>query len=203
MISIKKNIGDKLFKINAEDYLSEQGEALLEIISNIGLSKLKDKFTVQVGCSILTIVEDSEGFNVVAPDYNKNPFSDSTDDLTIPLWIQLEQGILLNKLGLDGEMISFQDKIICAKGVLELDNIYLERNKEHEKGDSGWYIGPVDESIATDELEAYYAYQLIKVRPSIIQTLALPSGYMAIFNKDKVVAILNDNDIDILEKLNA
>jgi hypothetical protein len=61
----------------------------------------------------------------------------------------------------------------------------------------------VDESIATDELEAYYAYQLIKVRPSIIQTLALPSGYMAVLNKDRVVAILDNNDIDILKKLNA
>lgn len=118
------------------------------------------------------------------------------------MWVQLEQGILLNKLNLDGEMISFQDKIICTKGVLELDNIYIERNKQHEKGDSGWYIGPVDESIANNELEAYYAYQLIKIRPSIIQTLALPSGYITIFNKDKVVAILDDNDIDILKKLN-
>lgn len=203
MISINKNIDGKLFKVNAEDYLKEQAEALLEVISNIEFSKLKDKFKVQIGWSIFTILEDSEGFNVVASDYNKNPFSDNTDDLTVSLWIQFEQGILLNKLSLDGEMISFQDKIICAKGVLELDDIFLERNKEHEKGDSGWYIGPVDESIATDELEAYYAYQLIKVRPLIIQTLALPSGYMAVYKKDKVVAILDDNDIDVLEKLNA
>lgn len=81
-------------------------------------------------------------------------------------------------------MILFQDKIVCTKGVLLLDNIYLERSKEYEKGDSGWYIGPVDESIATNELEAYYAYQLLKIRPSIIKTIALPNDYMDVLDKD-------------------
>jgi len=203
MISVKKNIGDKLFKVNSEEYLREQAEALLEIIGNIKSSKLKDKFKVQVGWSIFTIVEDSDGFNIVAPDYSRNPFTESTDDLTISLWIQLEQSTLLNKLKLDGEMISFQDKIVCAKGVLSLDNIYLERSKEHEKGDSGWYIGPVDVSIATDELEAYYAYQLLNIRPSVIRTLALPSGYMAVLEKDELKAVLDENDIDVLKNHNA
>jgi hypothetical protein len=203
MISIERNIGGKLFRVNSEEYLREQAEALLEIIGNIEPSKLKDKFKVQVGWSIFTIVEGSEGFNIVAPDYSRNPFSESTDDLTISLWIQLEQGTLLNKLKLDGEMISFQDKIVCTKGVLSLDNIYLERSKEHEKDDSGWYIGPVDESIATNELEAYYAYQLLKIRPSIIKTLALPNGYMAVLDKDELKAVLDENDMDVLKKYNA
>ena len=203
MISIKRNIGGKLFRVNSEEYLREQAEALLDIIGNIESSKLRDEFKVQVGWSIFTIVEDSEGFNIVAPDYSRNPFSESTDDLTIALWIQLEQGTLLNKLKLDGEIISFQDKIVCTKGVLSLDNIYLERSKEHEKGDSGWYIGPVDESIATNELEAYYAYQLLKIRPSILKTLALPNGYMAVLDKDELKAVLDENDMDVLKKYNS
>ncbi|WP_460271745.1 immunity protein Imm33 domain-containing protein, partial [Clostridium sp. CTA-19] len=65
------------------------------------------------------------------------------------------------------------------------------------------YIGPVDETIATDELEAYYAYQLLKIRPSIIKTLALPSGYMAILEKDELKTVLDENDIDVLKKYNA
>jgi hypothetical protein len=202
MISIERNIGGKLFRVNSEKYLKKQAEALLEIIGNIESSKLKDKFKVQVGWGIFTIVEDSNGFNIVAPDYSRNPFSESTEDLTISLWIQLEQGTLLNKLKLDGEMISFQDKIVCTKGVLSLDNIYLERSKEYEKGDSGWYIGSVDESIATDELEAYYAYQLLKIRPSIIKTLVLPNGYMAVLDKDELKAVLDENDMDVLKKNN-
>lgn len=50
-----------------------------------------------------------------------------------------------------------------------------------------------------DELEAYYAYQIIKIRPSIIQALTLPSGYMVVFNKDRLEAVLDYNDIDLLK----
>ena len=57
---------------------------------------------------------------------------------------------------------------------------------------------PVDETEETDgELEAYYAYQLLKIRPSIIQVLALPYEYLVVFEKDKIKAILDDNDVDV------
>ncbi|MBB6716534.1 immunity protein Imm33 domain-containing protein [Clostridium gasigenes] len=203
MMKVVKNINEKLFIVNVESYLKEQAETLLEIISKIESSKFKNDFRIQIGWTIFTLLEVDEGFIILAPDYSKNPLTDNTDDLTIALWIQLEQGTLLNKLKLIGELISFRDKIICTKGVLKEDNIYLERNGECEKGDSGWYIGPVDEANSNGELEAYYAYQIIKIRPSIIQTLVLPSGYMAVFNKDKLEAVLDENDIDILKKYNA
>lgn len=199
MINIKRNIENKSFVINIEECLIEQAEALLDIISNIEASKLKDEFKIQVGWNIFIVVKDVQEYKIVAPDYMKNAFVERTDDLTISLWIQLEQCALLNELKLIGEMISFQDKIVCAKGVLSLDNIYLERKKTHDKGDSGWYIGPVDEMINTDELEAYYAYQLLKIRPSIIKALALPNGYMAVLDKDELKAVLDENDIDILK----
>lgn len=202
MINITKYIDNKLFIVKIESYLSEQAKSLLQLISRIEVEKLKNNSKIQIGWSIFTILEEYDGIHIVAPDYKKNPFKDMTEDLTIPLWVQLEQGQFLKKLNLYGEMISFQDKIIGEKGILELDNIYLERNKEHEKGDSGWYIGSVNESSSSEELEVYYAYQLLKIRPSLIQVLAIPSGHMAVFNKDKIEAILDENDIDIFEKLN-
>ncbi|MBU3202158.1 hypothetical protein LL037_14855 [Clostridium estertheticum] len=200
MINITRSIDNKLFIAKTENYLAEQAESLLELISRIEVKKLKNNFKTQIGFSIFTILEENDGIHVIAPDYKNNPFKDKTDDLTIHLWIQLEQGQLLKQIKLEGEMISFQDKIICAKGVLELDDIYLERNEDHEEGDSGWYIGPVNETISNEELEAYYTYQLLKIRPELIKTLSIPCGYMVVFNKDKIVAILDKNDIDIFKK---
>ena len=199
MIKITKNINGKVLIINVESYLKEQGEALINIISKIEQNKIINKFKIQIGFTIYTIIKEIEGFTIYSPDYNKNPFLDITNDLTIALWIQLEQASLLNKLKIEGEMISFQDKIVCAKGVLDLDNIYLERIANYEKGDSGWYIGAIDEDNSGNELEAYYAYQMIKLRPSIIQVLALQSGYMTVFEKNKLKAVLNEDDIDILK----
>ena len=111
------------------------------------------------------------------------------------------QLILLNKVGVIGELVSCFDKIICSKGVLNLDDIYLERTKGYEKGESGWFIGSLDENDKEEELEVFYIYEIIKLRPSIMQILSLPSGYMAVFNKENLVAIVDDDDNDIL-KLN-
>lgn len=112
--------------------------------------------------------------------------------------MQLEQVHCLRQLNIEGEMIKFSDKIVTAKNVLQLDEVYLQRASDCEKGDSGWYIGPVEETEETeDELEAFYAYQLLKIRPSIIQVLALPYEYLVVFEKDKIKAILDDKDVDV------
>lgn len=200
MITVKRNVGEHILQASAEGYMKDQVEALLDIILRVKKNELVENVKIQVGCTIYRLKKNDESFVVVAPDYSKNPMSDSTEDLTIPLWIQLEQGILLNTLKLDGELVNFYDKIVCSRGALDLDEIYLERVSECEKGDSGWFIGSVGEDDSNEEFEAFYVYQIVGVRPSIMQVLSLPSGYMAIFKKDELVAVIDDNDIDILAK---
>lgn len=78
-----------------------------------------------------------------------------------------------------------------------VDSIYLQRSSNCEKGDSGWYIGPVNEEDNIEELEAFYAYQLLKIRPELIKVLASPFEYMIIFEKEEIQAVLNENDKDI------
>ena len=67
------------------------------------------------------------------------------------------------RLNLSGEAIKFSDKIVTAKNIAQVDNIYLQRSGDCEKGDSGWYIGPVNKDDDTEELEDFYAYQLLKL----------------------------------------
>lgn len=198
MIDNTKRIRERVFIAKCEDYLSAQADWLLDLFDKIEKKNkeneaLKDNSRIQVGWTIFTISEQKDGVHILAPDYNGNPFKDMTDDLTISLWVQLEQNYFLKRVQLEGE----KDKVIVAKGTIELDNLYLERAKNYEKGDSGWYIGPVDESINTDELEAYYLYQLLKIRPALIQVLALPKGYIVVFIKDSIEAVLDQKDIDI------
>ena len=101
MIKITKNINGKVLIINVESYLKEQGEALINIISKIEQDKIINKFKIQIGFTIYTIIKEIEVFTVYSPDYNKNPFLDITNDLTIALWIQLEQASLINKLKIE------------------------------------------------------------------------------------------------------
>ncbi|PGE43449.1 hypothetical protein COM53_27010 [Bacillus toyonensis] len=195
MKTIVKNIGGKNILATAEEHLSPQIEKLLYLLIKVEYNKLVDGFSIQAGWSIFVLSKREDGYHIIAPDYTKNPFKDTTEDLTIALWVQLEQVHCLRQLNIDGEMIRFSDKIVTAKNVLQLDEIYLQRAEDCEKGDSGWYIGPVDETEG--ELEAFYAYQLLKIRPSIIQVLALPYEYLVVFERDKIKAILDDNDLDV------
>lgn len=197
MILFEKSIGDKSIVIKAEKELHMQVENVFLILSKLENEKLIDDFSIQIGWSVFFLSKRNDKYYMLAPDYNKNPFKDTTDDLTLALWVQLEQVHCLRKLDINGETIKFSDKVVIAKNILQVDNIYLQRTSDCEEGDSGWYIGPVNESDDTDDLEAFYAYQLLKIRPSLIQTLALPYEYMVIFEKDEIKAVLNENDEEI------
>lgn len=200
MVKFNKNIHGKRYKINAESYLEEQAEALFQILSDIPAYKQKNGWKVQVGWNIFLLLEEEDGFRIVAPDYTKNPFKEVTEDLTIALWVSFEQISLLRKINSDGEMISFQDKVLCAKGVLELEDLYLERRDKTERGDSGWYIGPVDDAVAVDEYEIYYAYQLLEAKIELIKVLALPVGSLVVFRNGELKAILNEENVDLLKE---
>lgn len=96
----------------------------------------------------------------------------------------------------EGQLIKFNDKIVIAKNVLQQEEVYLQRSSGCDEGDSGWYISPINEEVS-GELEIIYAYQLLKMKPEIIQVLTLPYNYLVVFEKDKIKAILNEYDVDI------
>ncbi|MEK3952130.1 MULTISPECIES: immunity protein Imm33 domain-containing protein [Psychrobacillus] len=199
MKEFEKTIMGKNIIVTAEKELEPQIESLFVILEQVDRNNLIHGFSIQVGWSVYYLHERETGnFILTSPDYSRNPFEDITEDLTLALWVQLEQGHFLRKINVDGLSIKFSDKIILCKGVLELKKIYLQRNGNVEKGDSGWYIGPVEEDNTT-ELYALYAYQLLKIKPEIIQVLALPNEYMVVFEGNKIKAVLNENDLDVFK----
>lgn len=151
-----------------------------------------------MGWSLYFLEYKDDEFYIISPDFTKNPFKEKTKDLTLALWVQLEQTHLLRKVNRSGESVRFDDKIIALKGVINQKNIYLQRtNDDIEKGDSGWYIGSLDDSDISEEYEAFYTYELLKLRPSLMQILALPFDYMVTFEKDKLQSIVDENNNDI------
>ena len=138
MKEFEKIIMDKTIIVSAEKELEPQIEMLFDILEQVDHNKLIHGFSLQVGWSIYYLHERETGnFIMTSPDYSKNPFEDTTEDLTLALWVQLEQGHFLRKINVDGLSIKFSDKIILSEGVLELEKIYLQRNGDSEKGDSG------------------------------------------------------------------
>ncbi|MBC1800338.1 immunity protein Imm33 domain-containing protein [Listeria booriae] len=197
MEKFSKKINDKNIIIEAEKELKPQAELLFQVLSNIDSDKLIDGYAIQVGWTVYFLREIEAIYQLTAPNFSTNPFEDETTDLTVALWIQLQQSHFLRKVNVDGETIKFSDKVVVAKNILQKSDIYLQRSDGQEKGDSGWYIGAVNEVDDTDELEAFYAYQLLKIRPELIKVLALPFEYMVVFNNDEIKAVLDAEDNDI------
>jgi hypothetical protein len=197
MKKFEKVILGKTIIATAEKELEPQIENLFVILEQVESNKLIDGFSIQVGWSVYYLHEKETGkFILMTPDYSKNPFEDISEDLTLALWVQLEQGHFLRKINIDGLSIKFSDKILLTKGVLELEKIYLQRTGDVERGDSGWYIGPV-EDYDTTELYSLYAYQLLKIKPEIVQVLALPNDFVVVFEGSEIKAVLNENDEDV------
>ncbi|EOO17046.1 hypothetical protein IGA_03227 [Bacillus cereus HuA3-9] len=85
MKTIVKNIGGKNIIATAEEHLSPQIEKLLYLLTKVEDNKLVDGFSIQVGWSLFILSKCEDGYRIIVPDYTKNPFKDTTEDLTIAL----------------------------------------------------------------------------------------------------------------------
>jgi hypothetical protein len=201
MNAFVKEIHGRKFRANAEDALRPQIQTLFQVIETIPIEKIKDSFRLEMGWTVFSIIEKSaRDFCIAVPDYTKDPFTDITDDLTVALWVQSEQTHFLREYGITGEAVRFSDKITVANAALKKSKINLQRFADHSIGDSGWCIESTSDGAAgdaADHYEAFYAYQLLALRPALVKVLALPCEYIVVFDDDTVKAILDPFDHNI------
>lgn len=192
-----------MFSASVEEPLFTQVQILFLSIKTIPPENIKNGYKLEIGFSIFILVENDNGYCIVVPDYTKSPFSDTTEDLTIALWIQFEQIDLLKLYDIQGTPVRFDDKIAVAKNALQENLISLQRFSD--LGESGWCVESIEHgedgkfhNVSTNEYESYYVYQLLKLRPSLMKALALPYDYIVVFEGDTINAILNEQDEDIM-----
>lgn len=180
--------------------VARQAQWLLRFLARLDREKglITGGSRIQAGWALLTINEEGTDLVVHAPDFDRDPFQTTTTDLTVFLSVQAQQNDFLRRLGLHGESVSFQEKVVTAQGALQQDRVYLERTAERSADDSGWYVGPVEGPTDEPQLEALFVYQLLHVRPSLLQALALPAGYLVVFRGQEVEAVLNEENKDLL-----
>ena len=81
---------------------------------------------------------------IYAPDYEKNPFLDLTEDLTLSLDIFNNQSALCNLTKLQPTESDFQDTIIIKKSVVNSNKLYFLRQQNQQGKDSGWFLGDMN-----------------------------------------------------------
>lgn len=197
MTEFRLKAGSITLVTNCADELSDQVKWLLETINRLheqGLP-LEDKKRIQFGWTLLTLKRRDSEIVVCEPDYSGIPLSDVVEDVTRTLWVQAQQVDVLRKLGIEGSPARFQDKVVLARGCLDEPGVFLQRQEIQEPGDSGWFIGRVEEaSDAGGEYEGLCVYQLLFRRPALLRVMALPPEFVVVFNGDRIESILDSQD---------
>lgn len=198
--SKQATIGTTVVTVRCDELLAPQAEWLLSLLGRLfdqGVAIAAGR-RFEFGWSMLIFKRDSDGGLVVCePDFSTNPFLDVRDDLSCTLGIQEAQNAIARRLRLSITPASFQDKVVISKGSLSSQRIYLERNADTPKGDSGWYIGPCDRGEKELVLEALYVYELLHRRPEVMQFLGLPPGYMVVLDGTEIEAVLDAENKNI------
>jgi hypothetical protein len=185
--------------VRCDENFSAQADWLLQTVKQIGEKNggLKDGETIRLSWTIIKVRETYTEFILCEPDFAGNPFEHIVENVNISLLVLAQQNDVLNKLSITGEPVLFSDKVIYDDDCLSKKRIYLERLGDVSKGDSGWYIGNAEDKSDKSELKALYVYQLLSIRPELLSVLSLPSEYIAIFDADKIEAIVNANNINM------
>jgi hypothetical protein len=178
--------------------LHRQADWLLAALKNLADlgNPLADRTRIQVGWSVLTLRQNGSELAVCEPDFAGNPLANVVEDVTRTLLVLAQQRDVLRRLGQPGQFAMFQDKVVLAAGCLERPQVYLERSKTISRTDSGWYIGPVEDAGPV-KYEARYVFQLLDLRPALLQVMALPPGFVAVFEGDAITAVLNEAGEDV------
>jgi len=87
------------------------------------------------------------------------------------------------------EPVPADDKVVIADFSGEVSGIFLERCAVSGAGDSGWYIGIIDE-VKTEKNIAIRITDLLQQCPELEEILTLPVGYLVVIESDAVRAIV-------------
>jgi hypothetical protein len=82
------------------------------------------------------------------------------------------------------------DKIVLANEAWRDRRVYLERLETAAAGDSGWYVGPADDSTVT-AYKAMRAADFLAGRPDLQAALGLPPGFLVVLDGAAVEAVLD------------
>lgn len=209
--TFQRVIQGKTVLVQCDKRLEAQADWLLKTIEDVSEESgdpLEDRWTLELGFSVLALVERDGKLIVCEPDFDEDPFENVVEDVSRSLWVVVMQNEVSEATD-TGAYISiprFDETIVMRKGALEEDRIFVQRDEpDNSNGsdlhDSGWYIGGADDdeegSENPDDYEACYVYELLESRPMVLSVLALPANYVAVFNGDDIEAIYNDEDENV------
>lgn len=203
-MKLTRRIGKHPVTIQFADDLKPQAEALLDKLAELDAKgpPLHDGSVIDFGWSRLTLEAEDDGLVVCEPDFVGDPKEGTSCVIAATLRISLRQAELLQRLGVEGLDARWDSTLAVQRGALANARIYLERMASENPGFSGWYIGEVKDSgpVKREDLESIPVHRLYTERPELLDALALPPGWLVVFDGQVIEAVLNPAGKNVWEQ---
>jgi hypothetical protein len=151
---------------------------------------------LRFGWSLLHLIEDGDALRIAEPDFSQWPLLRWNSSLDTTLEVLSAQVSLIRKLRVVGVDAYLDQVVLMSEGTLDDPEVFLQRDSSLSEADSGWTLSPFppsDTSSGDAELQAVTIASLAARRPSLLQVLTLPIGYIAIFSGDSLEQVFDDS----------
>lgn len=188
-------IGGREVTLECSDRFEPAAQNVLETLEKLDARgpALHDGSRVQFGWSVLTLMTDGDGLRVHEPDFDGDPLGEVRPNLDTSLDVLVQQVKVLSGSGLPGEDVSFSDAVFIQGRALEAPNVFLTRQGPASDGDSGWYVGNLDDmdNAGGAKPEAVRVYELLGRRPCLLKVLTLPPSYAVTVQGDTITGVMD------------
>jgi hypothetical protein len=144
---------------------------------------------VRFGWSLLYLTDEGGHLHVNEPAFARWPEQAWNPAIDTTLGVLEQQAHLLHLTGADGHDAYFDQKIVLAPDAIDDLDIFLRRDTALSDDDSGWAVARLrdPESLSGGEdLRALWIAHLVDRRPSLLQALTLPTGFIVTMQSDAV-----------------
>lgn len=189
-------IGAEAVTFDCAPELHQQASWLAGILRNIASERGAIFFqpgrTIQLGWSRLTLVREGGELQVHEPDFDTDPFTHTRNRLTVTLTVLAQQNDWLHRLQVDPVAFHYSDKFYVSHGTREVSNVFLQRMPAGEtETNPPWAMKLLADPKRESDWEWVFVFSLLRFRPWYLPFLALPVGFLVVFQDDEVDAVID------------
>jgi hypothetical protein len=186
-VLVERSVGGRTLRAHCDARHARRAESALTAFESVVAPGAQVRF----GWSLLRL---DEALHVTEPDFAAWPSDRWAPTIDVTLDVLEAQVRLLGRVDADADDVTFDQVLLAVPGALDDDAAFLRRVTPLAPEDSGWLVGRLadPEGLArADDLERVPIASLVKRRPSLLPTLVLPEGFIAIVQGHMVEQVLD------------
>ena len=200
MFTFATTIKDQKIKANCQKVFKNAIGALFQILNKVSekFDIFDENFALGFGFSYFFLERRGDYYQILSVDYQKNPFKQKTDDITMSLAIHNMQSEMIFTAKVKPVPTVFKNTMIVLRQAMKANDVYLTRTSPADKNDSGWYLGLTDDEHEDDHKADDFiklpVCELLKIRPIGLRALSMPVGTLVTISGNSITAVVDEND---------